>query len=169
MEDSNRIIRVLHIYNIFLNGGIVNKSYEANKYGVSERTIQRDIDDIRGYLESGVMGDGVVNSVIYDRAAKGYRLDRIYEPRLRSSEILAVCKSHIKVKFRKHNCRRPYHTLYGLFILKPCIADFYKPPFPDCLSNIPQHIQKLCFMMQLNIMVLLISNQGFDRFTLIFH
>ena len=92
MEDSNRIIRVLHIYNIFLNGGIVNKSYEANKYGVSERTIQRDIDDIRGYLESGVMGDGVVNSVIYDRAAKGYRLDRIYEPRLRSSEILAVCK-----------------------------------------------------------------------------
>ena len=78
MEDGNRIIRVLHIYNKFLNGGIVNKSYEANKYGVSERTIQRDIDDIRGYLESGVMGDGVVNSVIYDRAAKGYRLDRNY-------------------------------------------------------------------------------------------
>lgn len=92
MEDSNRIVRVLHIYDKFQNGGIVNKSYEANKYDVSERTIQRDIDDIRRYLESEAAENGVVNSIIYDRTARGYRLDRIYDPRLRSSEILAVCK-----------------------------------------------------------------------------
>lgn len=92
MEDGNRIIRVLHIYNKFQNGGIINKTYEANKYGVSERTIQRDIEDIREYLEGEVTGNGVLNSVIYDRTAKGYHLDRIYEPRLKGSEILAICK-----------------------------------------------------------------------------
>ena len=34
-----------------LNGYIVNKAAEANEYGVNERSIQRDVDDIRNYLE----------------------------------------------------------------------------------------------------------------------
>jgi len=50
MEEykNGKIERVLGIYTKLLNGYIVNK---ANEYGVNERSIQRDVDDIRNYLE----------------------------------------------------------------------------------------------------------------------
>jgi predicted DNA-binding transcriptional regulator YafY len=35
---------------------------------------------------------GVINSVIYDRAEKGYRLEQIYQLKLTNAEILAICK-----------------------------------------------------------------------------
>lgn len=34
-----------------MNGYIVKKSEESVNYGVNERSIQRDIDDIRNYLD----------------------------------------------------------------------------------------------------------------------
>lgn len=53
MEEykNDKIERVLGIYTKLLNGYIVNKAAEANEYGVNERSIQRDVDDIRNYLE----------------------------------------------------------------------------------------------------------------------
>lgn len=53
MEEykNGKIERVLGIYTKLLNGYIVNKAAEANEYGVNERSIQRDVDDIRNYLE----------------------------------------------------------------------------------------------------------------------
>lgn len=49
MEEykNGKIERVLGIYTKLLNGYIVNKAAEANEYGVNERSIQRDVDDIR--------------------------------------------------------------------------------------------------------------------------
>ena len=35
---------------------------------------------------------GVINSIIYDRVKKGFRLEHIYKIKLTNSEILAVCK-----------------------------------------------------------------------------
>lgn len=75
-----------------MNGGIVNKAEEARQYGVNERSIQRDIDDIREYFENETADIGFINSVTYDRSAKGYRLEQLYKTRLSNSEILAVCK-----------------------------------------------------------------------------
>lgn len=43
---NGKIERVLGIYTKLLNGYIVNKAAEANEYGVNERSIQRDIDDM---------------------------------------------------------------------------------------------------------------------------
>ena len=53
MEEykNGKIERVLGIYTKLLNGYIVNKAAEVNEYGVNERSIQRDVDDIRNYLE----------------------------------------------------------------------------------------------------------------------
>ena len=51
IKTISKTTRVLRIYNKLLNGKRVNKSEEANNFGVNERTIQRDIDDIRKYLE----------------------------------------------------------------------------------------------------------------------
>lgn len=91
-EGMDKIERVLGLYSKLINGAILNKAEEAQNYHVNERSIQRDIDDIRNYLEQKAMEDGIINSVIYDRIAKGYRLKQIYKLKFTNPEILAICK-----------------------------------------------------------------------------
>ena len=55
---GDKICRVLQIYSKLMEGYTVNKAEEAQKYGVNERSIQRDIDDIRNYLDNDVGTDG---------------------------------------------------------------------------------------------------------------
>lgn len=89
---NDKIERVLGIYTKLMNGCLVNKVEEAQNYGVNERSIQRDIDDIRNFLELDSENTGFVNSVIYDRIDRGYRLEQIYKMKLTNSEVLALCK-----------------------------------------------------------------------------
>lgn len=89
---NGKIERVLSIYSKLISGNVVNKLEEAQEYSVNERTIQRDIDDIRSYMESQAEKTGCINSVVYDRIKKGYRLEQIYKMKLTNSEVLAVCK-----------------------------------------------------------------------------
>ena len=91
-EGREKVARVLGIYTKLMNGSLVNKETEAAYYNISERSIQRDIDDIREYLGNIDDNDGFINSVVYDRALKGYRLERIYDIKLTNPEILAICK-----------------------------------------------------------------------------
>ena len=60
-----------------MNGGVINKSEEAQNYKVTERSIQRDIDDIRNFLQESEANGEVYNGIVYDRALKGYRIQRI--------------------------------------------------------------------------------------------
>ncbi len=90
--DNGKIGRVLGIYSKLMGGALVNKAEEAQNYGVNERTIQRDIDDIRNHLETGVETTGIINTVVYDRMEKAYRLEQIYQIKLTNGEILAICK-----------------------------------------------------------------------------
>ena len=94
MEElkSDKTARVLKLYTKLMNGYTINKTEEAQISGVNERSIQRDIDDIRNFLDNEAANGGYINSVIYDRAEKGYRLERIYKMKLSNSEVLAVCK-----------------------------------------------------------------------------
>ena len=89
---GDKIERILSIYTRLLNGGIVNKTQEAQHYGVNERSIQRDIDDIRNFFDQEAAEDGYTNQVIYDRFKKGYRLEQIYRMKFTNAEILAICK-----------------------------------------------------------------------------
>ena len=89
---NGKIERVLSIYTKLISGNVVNKLEEAQEYSVNERTIQRDVDDIRSYMESQAEKTGCINSVVYDRIKKGYRLEQIYKMKLTNSEVLAVCK-----------------------------------------------------------------------------
>lgn len=90
--SADKIERVLDIYSRLMNGAIINKYEEAANFKVNERSIQRDIDDIRNFLEQSVVNTGVERSIIYDRVNKGYRLEEIYETKFSNSEILAICK-----------------------------------------------------------------------------
>lgn len=95
MEEEikeDKIGRVLQIYAKLSDGYVVNKAEEAQRYGVNERSIQRDIDDIRNFLDTDTERTGVVNSIIYDRQEKGYGLETLYKICLKNSEVLALCK-----------------------------------------------------------------------------
>lgn len=91
MNRNNKSNRILAIYSQLLNGHLINKSQSAADFGVDERSIQRDIDDIRNYLETN-SEDFANNTVVYDRLLKGYRLDNVDKSKLTNSEILALCK-----------------------------------------------------------------------------
>ena len=44
--------RVLSIYSRLKEGQTINKEVESSKYGVAQRTIQRDISDIQCFLQT---------------------------------------------------------------------------------------------------------------------
>ena len=92
LESTDKIQRVLGIYKKLVSGEIVNKVEEANNYGVNERSIQRDIDDIRSFMESEVGRTGIINNVIYDREKKGFRLEQQNPTELTNGQMLAICK-----------------------------------------------------------------------------
>lgn len=86
-------IRVLEIYSHLCEGRIINKAEEAEKYHVDERSIERDICDIREFLSDEAVNGGKGNlSVEYDRAKKGYVLSGEESSLMTNAEILAVSK-----------------------------------------------------------------------------
>ncbi len=91
-DKSAKIERTLYIYTQLMDGKLVKKTNLASKFNVNERSIQRDIDDIRNYLESQMTENGAVNSIIYDYKEKGYRLESTSRLKLSNPEILALSK-----------------------------------------------------------------------------
>lgn len=90
IEKNDKLERILGMYTKLMNGGSIYKAQEAAKYGVSTRSIQRDIDEIRNFLATSSDETGIVNTVSYDRSEDRYRLEKISPMRLTNSEILAV-------------------------------------------------------------------------------
>lgn len=90
--DIGKNNRVLAIYTKLMNGQVVNKSELAQMYGVNPKSIQRDIEDIRNFLDNQIMEEGFHNLIIYDHRQKGYRLEQSNHLKLSNDEILAVSK-----------------------------------------------------------------------------
>lgn len=94
MEDrSSKNIRTLAIYVRLCEGRAINKMEEAERFGVDARSIQRDIDDIRAFLDERSTGhapDG--RTVEYDRRRKGFVMTGTEGSMMSNSEILAVSK-----------------------------------------------------------------------------
>ena len=84
--------RVLDIYSRLQAGKIVKKNELAEKYGVSEKSIQRDIDTIRDFLSEQAVESGIDNGIIYDRAAGGYKLESLSYIHFTNEEAFALCK-----------------------------------------------------------------------------
>lgn len=106
-DSENKSIRVLYLYDQLINGHIVNKSDTAAKFGVNERSIQRDLDEIRNFLETSDDYLGETSLVVYDQKQKGYRLKKIQAERLSNGEILAICKILLDSRaFPKKEIRR---------------------------------------------------------------
>ena len=92
-EKMDKALRILDMYVRLGEGKRINKTEEAKRFGVDERSIQRDIDDIRKYLSDRVVNNpGECRHVEYDRAQKGFVLTGAKGSLMTNSEILAVSK-----------------------------------------------------------------------------
>lgn len=92
-EKSNYLksSRMLAIFERLSSGETINKTQEADRFGVNEKTVQRDIEDLRSYLQE-FHPEEKTTSIIYDRMKKGYVLLRDQQSWLSKQEILAVAK-----------------------------------------------------------------------------
>lgn len=83
---------VLQIYTRLLNGEVINKESEAERFGVHPRSIQRDLDDLRAFFENESINGNIDKILVYSRKLNGYYLSTRESVVLSNSEILAVCK-----------------------------------------------------------------------------
>lgn len=90
--SDSKHLRILRLYTRLLDGEVINKSEEAERYGINERSVQRDIDDLRLFFEEEASDGGELRTVVYDRKLGGYRLEAESVNILSNSEVLAVCK-----------------------------------------------------------------------------
>ena len=133
MEDvkGDTISRVLQIYSKLMDGYVVKKTDEARYYGVNERSIQRDIEDIRDFLDMDSKRMGSEKAVIYDRQCKGYRLETLYKLKLKNSEVLALCKILLDSRaFTKREMEDMLDKLIGC-----CVPECEQKLVKDLISN----------------------------------
>ncbi len=88
---NDRGFRLVDLLERLKRGELVIKPALAAQYGVSEKTIQRDIDDLRSYLhEANVVGEERV--IRFDKVRGGYCLVNEEMGSLSTKEVLALCK-----------------------------------------------------------------------------
>ena len=88
-DEGIKAVRMISLFHKLMKGMAVNKKYEAERFSVSTKSIQRDIDDIRSYLESEGFG---FDAVPYDRNKKGYVLNNKALSWLDAEELLTLSK-----------------------------------------------------------------------------
>lgn len=84
--------RILYLYSKLINGDSLNKSEEAERFGVSKKSIQRDIDDLRTFFENQLADGSTDKKLVYDKTSNSYFLRSDEGVSLNKGEILAVCK-----------------------------------------------------------------------------
>lgn len=104
--NGNKGFRLLNLYERLNKGEVVNKDMLAKDFGVSLKTIQRDIDDLRAYLMETHFTEMEV-SIKYDKAKNGYYLVRLEREWLTNEEVLALTKILLESRaFRKDELSR---------------------------------------------------------------
>lgn len=89
--NGDRGLRMLDIFERLNKGERISKRDLTVYYGVGEKTIQRDIEDIRNYLaeKHGYEPDATIK---YNRGQNCYYLVRFEREWLFNQEVLAICK-----------------------------------------------------------------------------
>ena len=123
--------RVLKIYLRLVNGDTLRKRELAQQFHVTERSVQRDMESLRCFFAE----QGLPQDIIYDRAARGYRLDAPSRPVFNNSEILAVCK--ILVESRSMLRDELFPILDKLIAC--CVPENSKKAVTDLLANEKYH------------------------------
>jgi len=89
--STNRGYRLLNIHERLNKGELLNKTQLAQQFCVTEKTIQRDFDELRAYLAETHYGDSEA-SIRYDKSKNGYYLVRLDREWMTNDEVLAISK-----------------------------------------------------------------------------
>lgn len=87
----NKSFRLLNIYERLNKGESLYKEQLANDFGVSSKTVQRDIDELRAYLAETHFSEAET-SIKYNKAKNCYSLIRLEREWMTNEEALALCK-----------------------------------------------------------------------------
>lgn len=133
--DTGKERRILSIYTELVNGKVINKAEMAEKYGVDARSIQRDLADIRSFIEESTIETGIENDLIYDAKQKGFRLEQINKMKFTNDEVLAICKILLDSRaFRKDDMNAILDKLMDC-----CVPKKNQKMVNDLISNEKYH------------------------------
>lgn len=104
--ENLKSFRLLSMYEKLNRGDIIYKKEFAEQYGISEKSVQRDIDDLRAYLaECYEGGEGI--TIEYDYIKGGYRLVKQEREFFTNDEIFAISKVLLESRgFNKEEMNR---------------------------------------------------------------
>ena len=108
---DTKINRILFMYDKLKNGDSIKKSEIASMFCVNEKTIQRDLNDIRTYLEENRELYGTTK-VEYDRKKKGHYLSKKNSEILSREDVLVIAK--ILLESRAFNNKEIKHLIHAI-------------------------------------------------------
>lgn len=127
MTAEAKSMRLLTIYTRLSDGQTVKKSELAQEFGITQRSVQRDMESLRVFLAEEMLG----REIIYDAKAKGYRLVNAATSALSKSEILAVCKILLESRSMRQDEMMPILDK----LLDCCVADSDKKDVTRLIAN----------------------------------
>lgn len=127
MTAEAKSMRLLTIYTRLLDGQTVKKSELAHEFGITQRSVQRDMESLRVFLAEEMLG----REIIYDPKAKGYRLVSAAANALSKGEILAVCKILLESRSMRQDEMMPILDK----LLDCCVADSDKKDVTRLIAN----------------------------------
>ena len=136
LDKTNRIV---FLYTKLLQGQLLIKSELAQLTGVNEKSIQRDLEDIRDFLDKRRIEEGYGSQLIYDYREKGYCLEQSSQLRLSNDEVLAISK--ILLESRAFTKKEMMNILDKL--VENCIPRKDRAAVNDMLNNERFHYMEL--------------------------
>ena len=127
MTAEAKSMRLLTIYTRLSDGQTVKKSELAREFGITQRSVQRDMESLRVFLAEEMLG----REIIYDTKSKGYRLVNAATSALSKSEILAVCKILLESRSMRQDEMMPILDK----LLDCCVAGSDKKDVTRLIAN----------------------------------
>lgn len=87
-KTDGKMSRVLFLQQQFLQGKYINKKEIAQRFGVTEKSIQRDIESLRNFFAE----QEPRREIVYNARKGGYYLSNMKKQTLNNGELFAVCK-----------------------------------------------------------------------------
>lgn len=88
MAETDKNTRILELHSLLMRGEYLRKKELAQHFGVTEKSIQRDIEDLRDFYTRS----GEQKALVYDGRERAYMLRADKAQALTNSEVLAVAK-----------------------------------------------------------------------------
>ena len=123
--------RLLAMYARLLSGEALHRTALAGEYGVTVRSIQRDIEALRCFLAEQRLSQDVV----YDRQERAYRMVDSVPRGLSNSEILAVCKILLESRSMRRDEMMPILDK----LIDCCVPEESKRAVTELIANEKHH------------------------------